>query len=63
VSLKDQTCRECGKVIHQVEPDGGLKWFTVCPHCGATDPYRTKRQTLIPFGIAAAVVLFIWLFR
>jgi ribosomal protein L40E len=60
MSLDSQSCRSCSKVIHQVE-DGRLKWFTVCTHCGATDPYRTKRQTLIPLGIGLAIVLFVWI--
>jgi hypothetical protein len=63
MALSDKTCRDCGKVMHQTSLDGELAWFTVCPHCGATDPYRTTRQTLVPLGIFLAIIAFIWLTR
>ncbi len=32
-------CHSCGKVLHEVSPNGKLRWLGNCPHCKSPNPY------------------------
>jgi hypothetical protein len=59
VSLKDHTCRVCGKISHNVDKDGRLTFPGHCPYCGTEAPYSTVSRPVIVVAIAVVMLVLV----
>jgi hypothetical protein len=62
VGLKDFRCRACGKISHNVDKEGRLRFPNFCPNCGTEAPYQLTSRTAIFAAVASVLVLMFALF-